>query len=334
MECIILAFKVVLPIMVYVTIGYILRLLKFFDEKSLKTVNNLVFKVFLPCLLFYNIYTTQIDKILDFDLIVYAVCFVSILFLLLMIFVPVFVKDNSKRGVIIQGIFRSNFVLFGMPVTISLMGEGNGGLTSIAIAFIVPLYNVLAVICLETFRKNKINIFTVLKGIVKNPLIISSVLGILFLSFEIKLPVVLSDIVRDLSRVATPLALVGLGASFTFRSVKNNLGYLSAIETDCFACYGNFHQCLCIWVQRCRNSNAYKCFCFTNSCFVFYHGSVYGRRFGLGCSDGCVYLRLFNNYRFCGSGSNKIFRFILRRNYYELVIGLGYGITVCYIDCR
>ena len=224
-----MAFKVVLPIMVYVTIGYILRLLKFFDEKSLKTVNNLVFKVFLPCLLFYNIYTTQIDKILDFDLIVYAVCFVSILFLLLMIFVPVFVKDNSKRGVIIQGIFRSNFVLFGMPVTISLMGEGNGGLTSIAIAFIVPLYNVLAVICLETFRKNKINIFTVLKGIVKNPLIISSVLGILFLSFEIKLPVVLSDIVRDLSRVATPLALVGLGASFTFRSVKNNLGYLSAI---------------------------------------------------------------------------------------------------------
>ena len=169
MECIILAFKVVLPIMVYVTIGYILRLLKFFDEKSLKTVNNLVFKVFLPCLLFYNIYTTQIDKILDFDLIVYAVCFVSILFLLLMIFVPVFVKDNSKRGVIIQGVFRSNFVLFGMPVTISLMGEGNGGLTSIAIAFIVPLYNVLAVICLETFRKNKINIFTVLKGIVKNP---------------------------------------------------------------------------------------------------------------------------------------------------------------------
>ena len=229
MECIILAFKVVLPIMVYVTIGYILRLLKFFDEKSLKTVNNLVFKVFLPCLLFYNIYTTQIDKILDFDLIVYAVCFVSILFLLLMIFVPVFVKDNSKRGVIIQGIFRSNFVLFGIPVTISLMGEGNGGLTSIAIAFIVPLYNVLAVICLETFRKNKINIFTVLKGIGKNPLIISSVLGILFLSFEIKLPVVLSDIVRDLSRVATPLALVGLGASFTFRSVKNNLGYLSAI---------------------------------------------------------------------------------------------------------
>ena len=229
MECIILAFKVVLPIMVYVTIGYILRLLKFFDEKSLKTVNNLVFKVFLPCLLFYNIYTTQIDKILDFDLIVYAVCFVSILFLLLMIFVPVFVKDNSKRGVIIQGIFRSNFVLFGMPVTISLMGEGNGGLTSIAIAFIVPLYNILAVICLETFRKNKINIFTVLKGIVKNPLIISSVLGILFLSFGIRLPVVLSDVVRDLSRVATPLALIGLGASFTFRSVKNNLGYLSAI---------------------------------------------------------------------------------------------------------
>lgn len=229
MDCIILAFKVVFPILVYVSIGYFFKQIKLYDEKGIKVVNDLVFKLFLPCLLFYNIYTTEIDKIFNLSLILYAVTFILILFVLLMITVPRFIKENSKCGVFIQGIFRSNFVLFGLPVTISLLGEGNAGLTSLAIAFVVPLYNVLAVVCLETFRKSKVNILNIIKGIAKNPLIISSLLGILFLVLKIELPDFCSNIVRDLSRVATPLALIGLGGSFTFSSVKNNLKKLIII---------------------------------------------------------------------------------------------------------
>ena len=229
MDCIILAFKVVFPILIYVSIGYFLKYIKLYDTKGIKVVNDLVFKLFLPCLLFYNIYTTEISKILDLNLILYAISSILILFILLMITVPRFVKENSKRGVFIQGIFRSNFVLYGLPVTISLLGEGNAGLTSLAIAFVVPLYNILAVICLETFRKNKINLPSILKGIAKNPLIISSLLGVIFLVFKIKIPDFCSNIVRDLSRVATPLALIGLGGSFTFGSIKNNIKPLTFI---------------------------------------------------------------------------------------------------------
>lgn len=222
MDCIILAFKVVFPILVYVTIGYYLKRINFYDEKTVKTINSLVFKLFLPCLLFYNIYTTEIDKILNMRLIGFAVAAILAIFTLLMLIVPFFIKENSKRGVFIQGIFRSNFALLGVPVTLSLLGEGNGGLTSIAVAFVVPLYNVLAVICLETFRKSKINVLHILKGIAVNPLIISSLLGVLFLVFKIQIPDFADKTVRDLSRVATPLALIGLGGSFTFGSVKKN----------------------------------------------------------------------------------------------------------------
>ena len=229
MDCIILAFKVVFPILIYVSIGYFLKYIKLYDTKGIKVVNDLVFKLFLPCLLFYNIYTTEISKILDLNLILYAISSILILFILLMITVPRFVKENSKRGVFIQGIFRSNFVLYGLPVTISLLGEGNAGLTSLAIAFVVPLYNILAVICLETFRKSKINLPSILKGIAKNPLIISSLLGVIFLVFKIKMPDFCNNIVRDLSRVATPLALIGLGGSFTFGSIKNNIKPLTFI---------------------------------------------------------------------------------------------------------
>ena len=222
MDSIILAFKVVFPILVYISLGYFFKAIKLYDTKGIKVANDLVFKLFLPCLLFYNIYTTQIDEILNIPFIVYTFSFVVILFIILMVTVPFFIKENSKCGVFIQGIFRSNFVLFGLPVSTTLLSEGNAGLTSISIAFIVPLYNVLAVICLERFRKNKVNIRAILKGILKNPLIIASALGVIFLAADIKMPDFCSNVVRDLSRVATPLALVGLGGSFTFSAIKGN----------------------------------------------------------------------------------------------------------------
>lgn len=222
MENIILAFKVVFPILVYISLGYFFKSIKLYDTKGIKVVNDLVFKLFLPCLLFYNIYTTKVDEILNIPFIIYAISFVVIMFIILMVTVPFFIRDNSKCGVFIQGIFRSNFVLFGLPVSTTLLSEGNAGLTSLSIAFIVPLYNVLAVICLERFRKNKVNFWAIIKGILKNPLIIASALGVVFLVLDIKMPDFCSNVVRDLSRVATPLALVGLGGSFTFSAIKGN----------------------------------------------------------------------------------------------------------------
>ena len=222
MENIILAFKVVFPILVYISLGYFFKSIKLYDTKGIKVVNDLVFKLFLPCLLFYNIYTTNVDEILNIPFIIYAISFVVIMFIILMVTVPFFIRDNSKCGVFIQGIFRSNFVLFGLPVSTTLLSEGNAGLTSLSIAFIVPLYNVLAVICLERFRKNKVNFWAIIKGILKNPLIIASALGVVFLVLDIKIPDFCGNVVRDLSRVATPLALVGLGGSFTFSAIKGN----------------------------------------------------------------------------------------------------------------
>lgn len=223
MDCIILAFKVVFPILLYISIGYILKIIKFYDKKTVFTINNLVFKLFLPCLLFYNIYMSEIDKIFDTKFIMYCIASVMIIFVILMFSVPLFVSDKKRCGVIIQGIFRSNFVLFGLPVTTSLLGEENCGLTSLLIAIIVPLFNILAVFCLELFCKADSNPFNILKGILKNPLIISSVLGVIFLVLKIKPPDMLLVTIRDLSRVATPLALISLGGYFTFSSIKSNI---------------------------------------------------------------------------------------------------------------
>ena len=84
---------------------------------------------------------------------------------------------------------------------------------------IIPMYNVLAVVSLEVFNGKRLNIGKILIGIITNPLIIASVLGILFVVFQVPLPTPLYDTMEDLAGIATPLAFVILGASFSFGDV-------------------------------------------------------------------------------------------------------------------
>ena len=139
------------------------------------------------------------------------------------IIIPLIEKENRKRGVLIQTIFRSNFVLFGIPVVLSLFGDQGAGITSLLIMVVVPLFNFLAVIVLEVFRGGEISIEDIARGIIKNPLIISSVLGLIMMLMEIKLPIFLEKTIGDISKIATPLALIILGGSFEFNKIKGNI---------------------------------------------------------------------------------------------------------------
>ena len=94
------------------------------------------------------------------------------------------------------------------------------------VAIVVPLFNILAVIALERFRTGKIQIRNLIKGIITNPLVIGCAAGVLFLVFGIRFPSFLEKAVSDVSKIASPLSIVVLGASFTFSSAK---GYLREI---------------------------------------------------------------------------------------------------------
>lgn len=226
MENLVISFNVVLPLFLCMALGYFLKWLKMYDDAALKTMNRLVFKVFLPIYLFKSVYSTDLSAALNGKLILFSVVGIVVWFALLMLVIPRLEKENEKRGVMIQGMFRSNFVLFGLPVAISLCGEENIGPTSLMMGIMVPIFNVLAVITLETFRGGKPSLKKMGKGIITNPLIIASVLGVVFYLLGIELPTAVEKTVTDLGRVATPLALVALGGEFKLHRVKGNLKQL------------------------------------------------------------------------------------------------------------
>ena len=223
MENLILSLNVVLPLFITMSLGYFLKSLNMFDNNTLDTMNNITFKSFLPMLLFYNIYKTDLQGVFNLKLMIFSATCVIALYLILYLIVPLIEKDNKKRGALLQGLFRSNFVIFGLPITESLFGGEKVGVAALLIAVIVTLFNILSVIALETFRGGKPNFRKISIGIIKNPLIIASCLGILTLLLKIKIPTAIEKTISDVSKIATPLSLILLGASFKFDNIKKYL---------------------------------------------------------------------------------------------------------------
>lgn len=223
MENLILSLNVVLPLFITMSLGYFLKYLNMFDNNTLDTMNNITFKSFLPMLLFYNIYKTDLQGVFNLKLMIFSATCVIALYLILYLIVPLIEKDNKKRGALLQGLFRSNFVIFGIPITESLFGSEKVGVAALLIAVIVTLFNILSVIALETFRGGKPNFRKISIGIIKNPLIIASCLGILTLLLKIKIPTAMEKTISDVSKIATPLSLILLGASFKFDNIKKYL---------------------------------------------------------------------------------------------------------------
>ena len=223
MENFTISLNVVLPLFLCMALGYALKFTNLFDEHALKAMNNGVFRVFLPTMLFYNIYQTKLSQALNTKLLLFAIATVLIVFTACVLIIPVFEKDNRKKGVLIQGIFRSNFVVFGIPLIESMYGKEGAGAGAVLIAIIIPIFNVLAVIALSVFLGKTIEYKKIIRNILTNPLIIASVLGLLFLGLQIKMPGVVEKTVGDLAGVATPLALVVLGASFNFKGALKDI---------------------------------------------------------------------------------------------------------------
>lgn len=220
MENLMISATAVLPMCLVMALGYGTRRLGWLRREEISTINKIAFRIFLPCLLYYNIYCSDLSGSFDPLLMAFAVGGVLLTFGLALGYTLLTEKLPERRGVLIQGMFRSNYVIMGIPVATALLGADQLGTVSILIAVIVPLFNMLAVVVLEVFRGQKPKPLHILGQIAKNPLVIGSVLGILTLVAGIRLPHILEQTIQSVSAIASPLQLFLLGAFFQFSGLK------------------------------------------------------------------------------------------------------------------
>ena len=229
-ESFMVAFNAVAPFLILLGIGFASVHLKLTDREFMNRLNTLNFKLFFPFLMFNNVYGAKPENMPSLKLILTGVISVSLLVVLLVAVVPRIVRENPKRGVIIQGIFRSNFIIYGIPLTTFVFGEERSSVCGMMILIMVSLFNVAGVIVLELFREGgKVRPLPLLLGIIKNPLLQGCVIGLLFYLFQIRLPSFIASPVSSLAGMATTLALVVLGANLRFDELKQNRRTVTAV---------------------------------------------------------------------------------------------------------
>lgn len=233
MNALIFALNAVLPIVLTVVIGYILKRIGLITQELAKALNKLVFRVFLPIMLFLNVYQIEEFSITEIGFIGYAIASVAVMFFIVIPIVCVFTKDGKKRGALLQGSFRSNYALIGIPLAESIAGDSGVLSATVLSAVLVPFYNVLAVISLSVFGdgQKKTSVRKIVTDILKNPLIDSIAIGLVFLGARVILDnygITFSpesvkpiwSVLENMGALATPLALISLGAQFEFSAVK------------------------------------------------------------------------------------------------------------------
>lgn len=235
MDNIIVSFNVIAPVFFLMVLGYLLvNYTSLADRQLTKQANAIVFKIFLPCMLFYNVYQSDIGAEIQgrIKLCIWAAGGLIILFILLCLIVPKVVKQENQQGVVIQGIFRSNYVIFGVAVVQNMYGSKSTTTAAILSAILVPMYNFLAVVALSIFgEKRETDWKKIIMDIIKNPLILSSMLGVVFSLLGIRLPTAVDTTVQDLAKLSTPIAFMILGGDLDFSKVKGNLKLSSVVLT-------------------------------------------------------------------------------------------------------
>ena len=232
MDNFLFAINAVIPLFLVVAVGYFVRAIRLVDDHFLEMANQFCFKVALPCLLFKNIYTPG-AALGEFDpgLMVLPVVGTLAAALLAWVLAPWMVRERAQAGVVVQGTFRSNFVLFGLPLVVNVFGPEAATPTSIVMAVVVPLFNVLSVIALTTLgpqdgplanQSRPDALKGILWSILKNPFIIAVVIAVVFSVVRLPLPGVVTRVISDLGQIATPLMLVVLGGQFKFQKVTAN----------------------------------------------------------------------------------------------------------------
>lgn len=226
MESFLVAVNAVVPFLVYISLGFGVKKLGIVDEGFMGRLNQVVFRVLFPFLMFYNMYQIDPEFVLNVRVLALGTGLLLGQILVLFVTVPRIVPGNPQRGVVIQAIYRSNFVLFAIPLTASVFGEENTTLASMMVAIIIPIYNVVAVFVLEYFRGGKMRLPVVLRNVCTNPLILGAMTGLVFFFLQIRLPACIVKPISQFAGMTTPLALFVLGGTLHFSKIRGNAKYL------------------------------------------------------------------------------------------------------------
>ena len=232
LEILLYAGRAIMPLLLTMALGCWLRRSAHWSDDFYRQLNSFCFHVLLPVQLFLNVYAIEDLSVLNWRLLGFIVlCIVGAAGLGVAV-APLFARERAQRVVIAQATFRANQVIMGIPLASALGGQDALIFASLVTSVCVPVFNMLAVLMLTAYSTDgkSISWREEVRQIFRNPLILGALAGLVTVllpqvdgqpvfSLRSSLPSIYKAC-SDLSKVASPLVLLILGARLRFDAVQ------------------------------------------------------------------------------------------------------------------
>lgn len=195
--------------------GYFLKKIHFFKMQTMADLNKFVFNVLFPASIGISILKSDITSIMDVRYISYVVFLMFFVFIICALLGKVFSQNKGEETVMTQAMYRGNFIVMGFPMLTAVLGNEYLALGSLVLFISQFFYNIASVSLFERLSSDTEGILSLIKKILKAPLIISIFVGLILNILNVHIGVLEAPISK-IGSIASTIALLTIGHNLNF----------------------------------------------------------------------------------------------------------------------
>lgn len=211
-----------IPIFSLILLGYFFKRIKFPSYEFWPMADKLTYYILMPSLLVYKLSNASLDAKNSFNFIITPIIVICIILFILILINKVLKFKGESFTSVVQGAIRFNTYIF-LALSDSIFADEGLVLAALILTFVIPFINIVCITIFAIFvSSNKLSFLDLFKSVISNPLIIACALGGLLNFFDLKLPIVLNNIVSILGEAALPMGLLSVGFGLVLKEIKDN----------------------------------------------------------------------------------------------------------------
>ncbi len=214
------ALSVSAPTFGWVLLGLVLNRVGLLPESWIDRISRLSFNFLLPVLLCIGAAQVDYTQLADARYLLAGILATLLTAGLALLYSRRRNHPRALQGIFTQAAFRSNLAIVGIALAVAAYGERGPGLAAPLIALMTALYNVMAVWVLNTSLGSDTDLGSVLRGVLRNPLIIGIAVGVVLSLSGLPLPERVDALGAGLSTWFLPVMLVCIGGAMKLSQLR------------------------------------------------------------------------------------------------------------------
>jgi len=237
LEQMILSIDTTMPFILLALLGILLKRRGTINEEFIKQGNKVIFYFAIPVTLFNHIHAAELSDVFDLRFLTFNSLWLVAFFIVVWVIANKLMKDKDSVSSFVNSAYRSSLSVVGPPLLVLMFYYSYDsnilpkGILAVAVLLIISYVSASVLFAVHDSKSNRtgtkgIFILGIFISIIKNPIIIGVVLGLVFNFFGLTLPTFAANTVDSFSRLVMPLAMICVGANLRFHGFDKKFKYV------------------------------------------------------------------------------------------------------------